>query len=80
MGLFSFLETPDKREGYHYENTIDLSFLTLCSCTLLLLISGCGGDSGTDPTQPGVSGSKIAFVSSRDGNLEIYVMNADGSN
>jgi len=25
-------------------------------------------------------GSKIAFVSSRDGNNEIYVMNADGSN
>ena len=25
-------------------------------------------------------GSKIAFVSNRDGNQEIYVMNADGSN
>ena len=25
-------------------------------------------------------GSKIAFVSDRDGNDEIYVMNADGSN
>jgi len=24
-------------------------------------------------------GSKIAFASARDGNLEIYVMNADGS-
>jgi len=25
-------------------------------------------------------GTKIAFVSHRDGNMEIYVMNADGSN
>ncbi len=55
-------------------------FMTLLSCTFLLLISSCGGDSGTDPTQPGVSGTKVAFVSERDGNLEIYVMNADGSN
>jgi len=25
-------------------------------------------------------GSKIAFVSNRDGNSEIYIMNSDGSN
>ena len=47
---------------------------------------------GTDPRQlttntandgdPSFSpdGSKIAFVSVRDGNLEIYVLNADGTN
>jgi TolB protein len=31
------------------------------------------------PTQPGANG-KIAFTSLRDGNAEIYTMNADGSN
>ena len=32
-------------------------------------------------TEPGWSpdGRKIAFISKRDGNIEIYVMNADGS-
>ena len=35
-----------------------------------------------DPIPPGTQGSnpKIAFSSDRDGNAEIYVMNADGSN
>ena len=28
----------------------------------------------------GEGGGKVAFLSDRDGNLEIYVMNADGSN
>ena len=40
--------------------------------TALLLASACGD--GGDP-----AASKIAFVSERDGNNEIYVMNADGS-
>jgi probable HAF family extracellular repeat protein len=31
-------------------------------------------------TPPGDAGGKIAFTSNRDGNSEIYVMNADGSN
>ena len=36
-------------------------------------LGGCGGGGG------GFSGSKIVFASNRDGNFEIYVMNADGS-
>ena len=31
------------------------------------------------PSMAYADGSKIAFSSSRDGNYEIYVMNADGS-
>ena len=34
--------------------------------------------SAREPAQSG-RGGKIAFVSDRDGNQEIYVMNADGS-
>jgi TolB protein len=40
-----------------------------CVVLLALLLTGCGKGSGT----------KIAFVSERDGNQEIYVMDVDGS-
>ena len=33
---------------------------------------------GVDALQVAVDGRQIAFTSSRDGNAEIYVMNADG--
>jgi Tol biopolymer transport system component len=36
--------------------------------------AGSSGDSCFSP-----DGSKIAFVSDRDGDLEIYIMNVDGS-
>jgi len=41
---------------------------------LAALLAACGGDEGGAP-----AGDKIAFASARDGNWEIYVMNADGS-
>ncbi len=41
-----------------------------------LLTAGCGGDKGVGP---GTSQPKIAFVSNRDGNYEIYVINVDGT-
>ena len=36
-----------------------------------VFLTACGGSA---------PGSRIAFVSDRDGNMEIYGMNADGSN
>ena len=41
----------------------------------LALLPGCGGSGGT----VSIHGTKIAFVSFRDGNSEVYVMNADGT-
>jgi Tol biopolymer transport system component len=40
---------------------------------VILALAGCGGD----PAPP--ASGRIAFKSHRDGNDEIYVMNADGS-
>ncbi|HUL71376.1 MAG TPA: hypothetical protein VLT17_14200 [Gemmatimonadales bacterium] len=47
----------------------------------MALISGCTGDpGGVDVVTPGPGRpGRIAFVSTRNGNAEIYVMNADGS-
>ena len=44
-----------------------------------LTLSGCGGGSSSSPTTPAATNT-IAFVSTRNGNPEIYLMNADGSN
>ncbi|HEY0076505.1 MAG TPA: hypothetical protein VGB77_20620 [Abditibacteriaceae bacterium] len=41
------------------------------------MINGCGGGSSG---YVGTSGSKIVFISSRNGNQEIYAMDSDGSN
>lgn len=51
--------------------------IALISGVVSVLILGCGDDKGTGPD--GVP-SKIAFVSNRDGNDEIYIMNVDGTN
>ena len=44
---------------------------------------GCGDDSkaadATQPTNPSAQDARIVFTSERDGNPEIYVVNADGS-
>ena len=48
-----------------------LVFLTLLLCSALTVV-------GQTPTLR--ANGKIAFTSDRDGNLEIYVMNADGTN
>ena len=44
---------------------------------LVLAIGAC--DSGPSPNIDELDGTKIAFTSDRDGDIEIYVMNADGS-
>ena len=41
---------------------------------------GGGGEEETATPTPGPAQNKIAFRSFRDGNYEIYVMGADGSN
>ena len=46
--------------------------------TPIRLTNGNGTSANTSPTWSS-DGSKIAFVSNRDGNSEIYMMNADGS-
>jgi len=58
-----------------------LSFFALI-CGAALLLSGCGGGGSglTSPTVPVAATNAIVFVSNRDGNNEIYRMNADGSN
>lgn len=47
-------------------------------CALGVLACAATVPSGADGAFPGGNG-KIAFMSSRDGNSEIYTMNADGS-
>jgi Tol biopolymer transport system component len=57
---------------------------------LLLALAGCGGSdsslsAGGEPVSPGgippalAEGSRLVFVSTRDGNQEIYAMRGDGS-
>jgi len=67
-----------------------MSIRTLCAAALIVLtlIAGCEGASPTPTPVPptaalppltGSGGGRIAFESKRDGNYEIYVMNADGT-
>lgn len=51
----------------------------LLGLVLLIVLTACGGSDKSDSDQSTPS-RPILFVSNRDGNNEIYVMNADGSN
>ena len=57
--------------------------LGLLTASGALLLSGCGGGAGAAPigktTNTNTNLNRIAFSSNRDGNFEIYTMNADGS-
>ncbi len=53
-------------------------FMILPLALLLCFMVGC--QKGGETAKPTLEQTKIAFFSYRDGNLEIYVMNADGSN
>jgi Tol biopolymer transport system component len=45
----------------------------------ILALAAVACDSGEDTGTNGSSSGKIAFASDRDGNYEIYFMNADGT-
>ena len=56
----------------------EMFLVNLSNCIGCIIIDTHGA--GTILSGQSVSNGKIAFVSQRDGNEEIYVMNADGSN
>jgi len=64
---------------------VSLVMAVLIGTWLAVLLAACGeGDEGGAPTAEPTptaapAAGKIAFESQRDGNPEIYVMNADGS-
>jgi len=47
---------------------------------MILSLSACGGGAPVGEEEELAPPSRIVFVSDRDGNNEIYVMDADGSN
>jgi len=65
--------------------TASVAIALLLGVCLAALLAACGGDgepAGTPAATEGPAAptaGKIAFESNRDGNYEIYVMNADGS-
>ena len=66
-------------------NSVDVIFLfTLmrCSRTKGFMMFSCYANNNAEDWGPDWSpeGDKIVFTSKRDGNYEIYTMNADGSN
>jgi hypothetical protein len=63
---------------------LKLAPLVVLTFGVIALASACGGEGhevgeGLTPSQSAPATGKIAFTSDRDGNPEIYVMNADGS-
>ena len=80
------------KDGGSTVKTASLAMAFLLVVCLAASLAACGGGGGGAPTaeepttrptaSPTVSppaGGKIAFYSDRDGNGEVYVMNADGS-
>ena len=61
-----------------WRRTASVAIAFLFLVCLAVSLAACGGD-GAEDEEPTPAAGKIAFVSDRDGALEIYVMNADGS-
>jgi len=55
--------------------------LAFAAVVTLVFVSGCGGDADSDPRASAAPADRgILFSSARDGDFEIYVMDAEGNN
>ena len=68
-------EANHETGGLMHRNVSNVWWL---AAVLGLALAGCGSDS-TAPSGGRPAAGQIAFTTGRDGNREIYVMNADGS-
>jgi hypothetical protein len=73
----SALSMPDRMISYGFV-LVGITILASVAFTMLTLLPN---QFSAFATVPGEDGTKLAFTSDRDGNTEVYVMNAqDGSN
>jgi hypothetical protein len=73
----SALSMPDRMISYGFV-LVGITILASVAFTMLTLLPN---QFSAFATVPGPDGTKLAFTSDRDGNTEVYVMNAqDGSN
>ena len=73
----SALSMPDRMIPYGFV-LVGITILASVAFTMLTLLPN---QFSAFATVPGEDGTKLAFTSDRDGNTEVYVMNAqDGSN
>ncbi|HKU49418.1 MAG TPA: DPP IV N-terminal domain-containing protein, partial [Nitrososphaera sp.] len=71
--------TADNTPNMQYRITAFGLGAILVTSAIVFIFGNTAGHSALAGTFPGANG-KIAFVSDRDGNLEIYTMDSDGSN
>jgi Tol biopolymer transport system component len=70
--------SPDGSQIAFARNARDIVVMSADGTNPVALIAGSSDENLLPKWSP--DGSRLAFVSNRDGNYEIYVMNADGSN
>src|SRR5215212_6212675 len=74
--------TTTKTDRHHFRSTLAVLVALVALAAALAMSFAAGGDAQAKKGKPPAStpGPVIAFTSYRDGNQEIYTMNADGSN